>query len=178
MRRVWGTLKHTPAGAVVATLKKLTTIGEQLTVKRVFRSGIANSRDRWWFHLLGSEDLLKQLEGEWESVLLQTKWKLELCTKPATNDTNTSHSSPTVSPEQPDDPNSPGSTTITRQLLPENSSDQEASIDTIATTSTDATPNHSQVPTNLVPSPNKNHPSNSHSFLEITQVTHSPPPST
>ena len=57
MRRVWETLKHTPAGAVVVTLKKLTTIGEQLAVKRVFRSGTANSRDRWWFHLLGSEDL-------------------------------------------------------------------------------------------------------------------------
>ena len=147
MRRVWGTLKHTPAGAIVATLKKLTTIGEQLTVKRVFRSGTANSRDRWWFHLLGSEDLLKQLEGEWESVSLQTKWKLELCTKPATNDTNTSHSSPTVSPEQPDDPNSPGSTTITRQSLPESSSDQEASTDTTAATNTDATSSHSQVPT-------------------------------
>lgn len=100
VRRVWGTFKLTPAGAVVATLKKLTTIGDRLSVKRVFRKGIANGRDRWWFHLLGEEDLLKQLEGEWESVSLQTNWKLETCTKPAAaNDTSTGHFSPLASSE-------------------------------------------------------------------------------
>ena len=36
-RRVWGTLKHTPTTAIVASLKKLTTLGDRLSVKRKFR---------------------------------------------------------------------------------------------------------------------------------------------
>ena len=95
VRRVWGTFKHTPTGAVAATLKKLTTIGNRLTIKRVFRRGTVDGRDRWWFHLLGEEELLKQLEGEWESVLLQTSWKLEPCSKPARHEKSTERSSPT-----------------------------------------------------------------------------------
>ena len=91
VRRVWGTFKHTPAGAVAATLKKLTTTGDRLTIKRVFRRGTAEGRDRWWFHLLGEEELLKQLEGEWESVSLQTCWKLEPCSKPARSEISTEH---------------------------------------------------------------------------------------
>ena len=91
VRRVWGTFKHTPAGAVAATLKKLTTTGDRLTIKRVFRRGTAEGRDRWWFHLLGEEELLKQLEGEWESVSLQTCWKLEPCSKPARSEKSTEH---------------------------------------------------------------------------------------
>ena len=59
VRRVWGTFKHTPAGAVAATLKKLTTTGDRPTIKRVFRRGTAEGRDRWWFHLLGEEELLE-----------------------------------------------------------------------------------------------------------------------
>ena len=45
VRRVWGTFKHTPAGAVTATLKKLTTIGDRLKIKRVFRRGTADGRE-------------------------------------------------------------------------------------------------------------------------------------
>ena len=106
---MWGTFKHTPAGAVAATLKKLTTIGDRLTIKRVFRRGAAGRHDRWWFHLLGEEELLKKLEGEWESVSLQTSWKLEACSKPARPEKSTERTSPTdleatALPQQPDDP--------------------------------------------------------------------------
>ena len=105
--RVWGTFKYTLAGGIVTTLKKLTTVGDHLTVKGVYRRGSANGRDRWW---LGEGDLLKQLEGEWERITLQTNWKLELYTKPASNDTSCGHSghpepghADEIS-EQPDDP--------------------------------------------------------------------------
>lgn len=100
VRRVRGTFKHTPAGAVASTLKKLTTTGDRPTIKRVFRRGTVDGRDRWWFHLLGEEELLKQLEGEWESVLLQTSWKLEPCSKPARPEKSTD--SECTSPTDPE----------------------------------------------------------------------------
>ena len=86
VRRVWGTFKSTPTGAVAAALKKLTTLGEQLRVKRKFREGTRN--DRWWFLLYGEEELLKELDGQWEKVALQTNWKIESCTKPAVSTDN------------------------------------------------------------------------------------------
>ena len=46
-------------------------------------------------YYIGEEKLLKQLEGEWESVLLQTSWKLEPCSKPARHEKSTERSSPT-----------------------------------------------------------------------------------
>ena len=98
VRRVWGTFKSTPTGAVIAALKKLTTLGEQLRVKRKFREGTRS--DRWWFLLYGEEELLKQLEGQWEKVALQTNWKIESCTKPAASNENESPSD-YVSPRQP-----------------------------------------------------------------------------
>ena len=52
-----------------------------MRVKRKFREGARS--DRWWFLLYGEEEILKQLEGQWEKVALQTNWKIESCTKPA-----------------------------------------------------------------------------------------------
>ena len=36
----------------------------------------------WWFNLKGEENDLYALEDEWDSVTLQTKWRLEHCYKP------------------------------------------------------------------------------------------------
>ena len=38
---------------------------------------------KWWFLLKGKEDVLVDLEGQRNSIELQTKWKLEPCFKPA-----------------------------------------------------------------------------------------------
>ena len=53
--------------------------------------------------------MLKQLEGEWKSVLLQASWKLEHCSKPARPEKSTENTSPTdlgatAPTEQSDDP--------------------------------------------------------------------------
>ena len=79
VRRVWGTLKATPTTAVASTLQKLTTVGSQLSVRKKTRP----DTNRWWFLLKGTEPLLRQLEGEWDKVSMQTNWKLEPCTKPS-----------------------------------------------------------------------------------------------
>ena len=79
VRRVWGTLKATSTTAVASTLQKLTTVGNQISVRKKTRS----DTNRWWFLLKGTESLLCKLEGEWDKVSLQTNWKLEPCTKPS-----------------------------------------------------------------------------------------------
>ena len=80
VRRIWGTLRNTPPAAVSATLSKLTTLGNQLSVRR--KTNDISGRSRWWFLVKGKEEVLALLEGEWERVSLQTNWKLEPCTKP------------------------------------------------------------------------------------------------
>ena len=79
VRRVWGTLKATSTTAVTSTLKKLTTLGDRLTI----RKKVKTDANRWWFLIKGDEQLLCELEGEWDRVSLQTNWKLESCTKPS-----------------------------------------------------------------------------------------------
>ena len=80
-RRVWGTLKSTTPGAISSALKKLTTVGSQVTIKRKHRQ-LASGHTRWWFVLRSEEEVLTQLEGEWERVGLQLAWKLEPCFMP------------------------------------------------------------------------------------------------
>ena len=71
-------------------------LGSKISVTRKFRNGITG-RDKWWFLLKGQESVLKELETVWESVSLQTKWKLEACTKPTdVSATPTSESSSTA----------------------------------------------------------------------------------
>ena len=79
VRRVWGTLKATTTTAVASTLKKLTTLGDRLAV----RKKVKPDANRWWFLIKGDEQLLCELEREWDRVSLQTNWKIERCTKPS-----------------------------------------------------------------------------------------------
>ena len=84
-RKLWGTLRATTATVVSSTIGKLTTVGKLVEVKRKYKSqpnGSTNNRNtKWWFILRGSEDVLKELEGEWERVQLQTTWQLMPCLK-------------------------------------------------------------------------------------------------
>ena len=84
VRRVWGTVKYTSPTALISTITKLTKldIGNKLSVKRRFKEGDSTHRDRWWFLLKADEAVLCELQNLWETVQLQTNWKLETCTKP------------------------------------------------------------------------------------------------
>ena len=84
VRRVWGTLPCTTPGAVSATLKKLTSVGSKIAVKRKTRRSRqeGSGKTRWWFLLKSDENVLKKLDDEWETIRLQTKWKLEFCSAP------------------------------------------------------------------------------------------------
>ena len=86
VRRVWGTMRSTSSTAVTSTLKKLTTCGDKLSVKRRNRTTDNGREKSWWFLIKGQEDVLCELENEWDgSVGLQTNWKLESCYGPKTS---------------------------------------------------------------------------------------------
>ena len=85
VRRIWGTLKSSPTTAVASVLKKCTTVGTKLTVKRKFKTSDAGKM-KWWFLVKGTEGDLVKLEGEWPKVKLQTSWKLEDCYHPTPAD--------------------------------------------------------------------------------------------
>ena len=77
-RKIWGTLRTTTSNAVSSTLSKLTSKGNQVQVKRKFKSiQNTNKTVRWWFVIRGSEDMLQEIESEWDHVSAQTNWKLE-----------------------------------------------------------------------------------------------------
>ena len=76
-RKVWGTLKATSTSAVTGILRRLTSIGSKLSVKRKSRSATGGRRESWWFILRGNEDDLTKLQSEWVAVATQTKWKIE-----------------------------------------------------------------------------------------------------
>ena len=93
VRRVWGTLRNCTYRTVLATLRKLTSVAENVEVRRKFKKR-DGSEIRWWFLIRGDESVLQTLQMEWENVENSTTWKLELCHRP---------SSPT--PEQLPQPN-------------------------------------------------------------------------
>ena len=87
VRRMWGTMKSTSTTAVTSTLKKLTTHGDKVSVKRKNRTKDNGREKSWWFLIKGQEGVLCNLENEWDSsVGLQTNWKLESCYRPTTSD--------------------------------------------------------------------------------------------
>ena len=77
-RRVWGTMRSATTYAVTSTLKKLTSVGNKLSVKRKSRPGNNSGKSAYWFVIKSSEDVLKQ---EWDQVQLQIGWRLEDCYK-------------------------------------------------------------------------------------------------
>jgi len=78
-RKIWGTMKTTSTAAVSHTITTLTkTAG--LLVKRKFKTSHGENSTRvskWWFVVSGDEEVLKQLDKQWPSVSLQTKWSIE-----------------------------------------------------------------------------------------------------
>ena len=76
-----------------------TTIGDQGSIKRKHRQ-LALGRIRWWFVLKGDEQVLTQLEDEWERVCFQLSWKLEPSFKPKVLKVDT-HTDITVDPAEP-----------------------------------------------------------------------------
>ena len=78
-RKVWGTLRSTTVSAVANAICSVTSIPTtDITIKRKFKSRPNDNRiKRWWFVLRGEESALQNLEGCWNQLQLQTKWKLE-----------------------------------------------------------------------------------------------------
>ena len=84
-RRVWGTLKSASHYTVKATIVKLASTTcrglDALSVKCKSMT-TSSGKLKWWFVLHGDEGILSELAQSWETVSLQTSWRLESCTKP------------------------------------------------------------------------------------------------
>ena len=84
-RRVWGTLKSASHYTVKATIVKLASTTcrgiDALSVKHKSMT-TSSGKLKWWFVLHGDEGILSELAQSWETVSLQTSWRLETCTKP------------------------------------------------------------------------------------------------
>ena len=79
-RKIWGTLRATTTVVVKNAIKSMTDL--EVAVKRKYKTTAPGSGDsmrvsRWWFVVSANEELLKQLEGKWPTVKLQTNWGLE-----------------------------------------------------------------------------------------------------
>ena len=105
----------------------------------MFREGNGTRRDRWWFLISGEEDALKQLENEWERISIQTNWKLELCTMPASsnkNDGSEAEPTPTGSldqvaanPSEQSDESTPTNTETSSAQCPPDHENGESGLD-------------------------------------------------
>ena len=58
---MWGTLKSTTAFTVSSPLKKLSTLGNKLTLRRKYTTNEGSGRTQWWFVVKGSETDLEEL---------------------------------------------------------------------------------------------------------------------
>jgi len=79
-RKIWGTMKSATTAVVANALKTLTKMPpNSLTIKRKYKIANNNPKQvtRWWFVVRGEECLLEQLQASWQSVSIQTSWKLE-----------------------------------------------------------------------------------------------------
>lgn len=81
VRRVWGTMKGSSCRTVLSTLQKLTTVAENLEVRRKYNKR-GNSEVCWWFLIHGTEPILQTLEQKRENVENSTSWRLEQCYRP------------------------------------------------------------------------------------------------
>lgn len=70
IRRIWKTMRSATASTISATLKKLTTIGSKLSIRRRSRPGSAAGKSTYWFIIRSNEEVLQQLD-EWDQVEMQ-----------------------------------------------------------------------------------------------------------
>ena len=79
-RKVWGTLKTCSAAAVKSAISSLTNVpSNELSIRRKYKMATTNPErvTKWWFVIGAEERVLTELQEQWHSVNLQTKWKLE-----------------------------------------------------------------------------------------------------
>ena len=101
--------KYNPT-AIANTIKTITGLSDlrkkNLVIKRKYKTSHSNSKKvtKWWFVVRGDESMLEQLTTKWNSIEVQTAWKLEpvLCYKkndiPASDDQSTAVTTPLTIP--------------------------------------------------------------------------------
>ena len=162
-RKLWGTRKITNTEDVIQTINSHTNVKTGLTIKRKYKSSPRqpHTTSKWWFVIIGEENLLQQLQGEWSKVKSQTegKWSLEplLCYNPESASSN-----------QPD---ATLPTNVPMSPIPHQESEP-----TMSCTPRNIDTNDPPASANMTTSPDQNQLPKSNSFLETTTKGCSPNP--
>ena len=79
--RVWGTMKVTSSSTLKHGISRVFSVSDvQIKHKTILDN--AGEVKRWWFVVYAPESVLCDLDSSWESLILQTGWKLESYYKP------------------------------------------------------------------------------------------------
>lgn len=100
VRRIWGTMRGCSSRTVLTALQRLSTVANEVEVRRKFKKGSNNSM-QWWFLVRGQEPVLQQLEQQWGRIQTQISWKLEHCHRPVSQSNREETSQHNVSPVSP-----------------------------------------------------------------------------
>ena len=92
-RRVWGTLKLTTPSSLKSAISKFCP-ATSIQIKRKTVCDNVGEVKKWWFVIHAPEEVLVELDCEWEQLKLQTGWKLEPCFKPTSHTIPVDSSSP------------------------------------------------------------------------------------
>ena len=89
--RVWGTMKVTSSSTLKHGISRVFSVSDvQIKCKTILDN--AGEVKKWWFVVHAPESVLCDLNSSWESLNLQTGWKLEPCYKPGSQPLATMHS--------------------------------------------------------------------------------------
>jgi len=157
---------------LLTLLKTLTGLSDlrkkNLVTKRKYKTSHSNSKKvtKLWFVVHGDESMLEQLTTKWNSIEVQTAWKLEpvLCYKkndiPASDDQSTAVTTPLTIPAPPADEKSSCDVALEdleseTQEMTMNQAIQEGSVTVNAqgSNSSDAQATASQISSTSTPTP-------------------------
>jgi hypothetical protein len=83
-RRVWGTMSMCTTSTVQNVIRRVCGLSSVRVREKTKMS--PSGKQKWWFVLDDEEPTLHVLEDKWESVEMQTSWKLESCFQPIATD--------------------------------------------------------------------------------------------
>ena len=82
LRKVWGSMQSCTTNVMAKTISNLcATMANKRQLRRKYKITSNGQVRHWCFLIRGDEEVLLELEKTWNTVAVQTSWKLEECMK-------------------------------------------------------------------------------------------------
>ena len=82
LRKVWGSMRSCTTNVMARTISGLCpTMANKLQLRRKYKIASNGQVRLWWFLIRGDEEVLIELEKIWNTIAVQTSWKLEECAR-------------------------------------------------------------------------------------------------